>query len=66
MTMLVYEPTFDVPAVPDNRPVEVSVFLFARGLRFGRRMAILHPQHSRLDYRAPVLPFLPARLSASV
>ncbi|WP_224763623.1 hypothetical protein [Salinibacterium sp. ZJ70] len=51
--------------VPDDRPVEVTVFLFSRGLRFGRRTALLHPEHSRLDYRAPILPFLPARLIAS-
>lgn len=51
--------------VPADRPVEVAVFLYARGVRFGSSAAIAHPEHSRVEYRAPALPFLPARLTAS-
>lgn len=49
--------------VPADRPVEVTVFLFLRGVRFGRASIAAHPEQTRVEYRAP-LPFLRARMAA--
>lgn len=49
--------------VPADRPMTIGVFLFNRLWRFGAAEFTLEPQDaSALEYRAPVLPFLPGRL----
>ncbi|BDZ39449.1 hypothetical protein [Microbacterium suwonense] len=49
--------------VPVDEPVTIGVFLFNRIWRFGQAEAVLQPDHApSLEYRAPVLPFLPGRI----
>ncbi|KAA9086745.1 hypothetical protein [Microbacterium radiodurans] len=44
--------------VSATEPVELRVFLFARGWRFGEAVTTLAPATTgRVIYRAPVLPF---------
>ena len=46
--------------VPADRTVTIGVFLFNRMWRFGHAEITLSPDDtSALEYRAPVLPFLP-------
>lgn len=50
--------------VPADRPVTIGVYLFNRLWRFGQAEFFLEPEDgSALEYRAPVLPFLPGRLA---
>lgn len=49
--------------VPAGRSVTIGVFLFNRLWRFGSAEFTLGPQDAAaLEYRAPILPFLPGRL----
>lgn len=49
--------------VPGDRTVTIGVFLFNRFWRFGSAEFTLRPEDAAaLEYRAPVLPFLPGRL----
>ncbi|TQK20767.1 hypothetical protein FBY40_3311 [Microbacterium sp. SLBN-154] len=44
--------------VAADEPVELGVYLFARGWRFGDAGVVLHPTDPpTLHYRAPILPF---------
>lgn len=48
--------------VSADQTVRIGAFLFNRLWRFGQAEFILEPQHTApLEYRAPVLPFLPGR-----
>lgn len=51
--------------VPAGHPIEVAVFLYVRGLRFGSARTTVQPEHERVTYRAPWFPLLPGRLSVS-
>lgn len=42
--------------VPADAPVEIGVFLFNRLWRFGAASQTVRPEHTRLVYRAPLLP----------
>ena len=48
--------------VPADESVTLGVFLFNRLWRFGEAEFTLDPDTSRLEYRAPALPFTPGRL----
>ena len=49
--------------LPDDRPVVLGVYLFARFWRFGRAELTIDPaDDGPIAYRAPVLPFLPGRM----
>lgn len=49
--------------VPADRAVTIGVFLFNRLWRFGSAEITLRPEDAgALEYRAPMLPFLPGRL----
>lgn len=50
--------------VPADEAVTLGVFLFNRLWRFGAAEITLTPDDARLEYRAPMLPFLPGRLRA--
>lgn len=41
-----------------DRPIEVTVFMFAVGIRFGVASFEVSPTEDRVEYRAPLLPFL--------
>jgi hypothetical protein len=46
--------------VPTDRPAIIGVYLYNRLWRFGRAEYVLDPdEESALEYRAPMLPFLP-------
>lgn len=47
-----------------DRPVALTVFLFVAGIRFGSASYTVSPDDARVEYRAPVLPFLRGRLWA--
>lgn len=52
--------------VPSDRPVTIGVYLFNRLWRFGQAEATLDPEDAATwEYRAPMLPFLPGRLTHS-
>ncbi len=52
--------------VPADRPTEVTVFLHWHGLSWARASITLSPTDApALVYRAPRLPFLPARIDRS-
>lgn len=52
--------------VPADRTVTIGVFLFNRVWRFGQADFTLAPEDSEaLEYRAPLLPFLPGRIRHS-
>lgn len=51
--------------VAADRPVEVTVFLFLAGIRFGMATCSVAPGDARIVYRAPALPFLRGRLGAA-
>jgi len=44
--------------VAADRPVEVTVFMFAAGIRFGAASYSVSPTEARIEYLAPLLPFL--------
>jgi len=48
-----------------DRPVEVRVFMFVAGIRFGAASLDVAPETTRIEYRAPILPFLGARLEVA-
>jgi len=48
--------------VPADRPVQVSVFMFVVGIRFGEATGTLGTMDARLTYRAPWLAFRPGRV----
>ena len=48
--------------VAADRPVEVTVFMFVAGIRFGTASYSVSPTDTRVEYRAPILPFLAGRL----
>jgi hypothetical protein len=49
--------------VPADESVVIGVYLFNRLWRFGQAEFTLAPEdHSALEYRAPLLPFLAGRL----
>jgi hypothetical protein len=51
--------------VPTDEAVPIGVFLFNRLWRFGQAEHVLEPEHApRIEYRAPVLPFLRGRIRA--
>ena len=50
--------------VAADRPVALTVFMFAAGIRFGAASYTVSPDDARVEYRAPVLPFLRGRLGA--
>ena len=45
-----------------DRPVEVTVFLFVAGIRFGVASHAVDAAETRLEYRAPWLPVLRGRM----
>lgn len=52
--------------VPADRSVSIGVYLFNRVWRFGAAEFTLEPEDAAaLEYRAPILPFLPGRLRHS-
>lgn len=51
--------------VAADRPVEVTVFLFVAGIRVGAASHTVSASETRVEYRAPVLPFLAGRLRAT-
>ena len=51
--------------VAADRPVEVAVFMFVAGIRFGVASYAVRADDDRVVYRAPLLPFLRGRLEAS-
>lgn len=52
--------------VSADETVSLGVFLFNRLWRFGAAEITLTPDDTRLEYRAPMLPFLPGRLRSGV
>lgn len=50
--------------VAADRPVKVTVFMFAAGIRFGSASYSVAPTDERIAYRAPMLPFLGGRMRA--
>lgn len=48
--------------VSATEPAQIAVFLFNRVWRFGQAEFTLAPEHDRLIYQAPVLPFLPGKI----
>lgn len=51
--------------VPADAPVEIGVFLFNRVWRFGEASQTVLPEHTRLVYRAPLLPRGTGRIELS-
>ena len=50
--------------VPADREVTVGVFLFVAGARSGVASITVQPAQTTVVYRAPLLPFLPGRVTA--
>lgn len=48
--------------VPADRPVAVAVFAFVAGIRWGYARFTADPDAERIEYRAPLLPFMRGRM----
>ena len=51
--------------VPADRPVTVTVFMFALGRRFGEATGTIGTMDARLTYRAPLLAFRPGQIGTA-